>query len=132
MLMKTVRLLINNASTVKNSDSYKLASNDDQVNYNNAIALGENVNTDSKATLHDVKNALNAIKTALSSLNGAKITVFDRNNLSSNEIDAIIKLAAKVNNVSESDVHFTDNNQNLSITTASGYTRTEPVTNYLN
>lgn len=124
--------LINNASTVKNSDSYKLASNDDQVNYNNAIALGENVNTDSKATLHDVKNALNAIKTALSSLNGAKITVFDRNNLSSNEIDAIIKLAAKVNNVSESDVHFTDNNQNLSITTASGYTRTEPVTNYLN
>ena len=124
--------MINNASTVKNSDSYKLASNDDQVNYNNAIALGENVNTDSKATLHDVKNALNAIKTALSSLNGAKITVFDRNNLSSNEIDAIIKLAAKVNNVSESDVHFTDNNQNLSITTASGYTRTEPVTNYLN
>lgn len=61
-----------------------------------------------------------------------KLLFFDRNNLSSNEIDAIIKLAAKVNNVSESDVHFTDNNQNLSITTASGYTRTEPVTNYLN
>lgn len=124
--------LINNANSVKNSDAYKLASSSLQSDYDTAINSGQNTSMAGNSTLLDVKNAVDAINKAQAALNGSKVSVADRNDLSANEIDAIIKLAAQVNNVSESDIKFADNNQNLVITSSNGYTRTVPVTDYIN
>lgn len=118
---------ISSANTVKNSDAYKLASTAAQSAYDKAISAGQTVSTSTTSTLLDVNKALSAITTAQAALTGNKVQVANLQNLTDAEKTAIIKLVASVNNVSESNVQFTNNNNQLIITDANNTTLTKTV-----
>lgn len=123
--------LISNASTVKQSDAYKLSANTLRSTYDSAITAGEKVNNSSTATVAQVKQAVSAITSAQSALNGARVNVTDRNVLTQTEIAAIIKVAAAANDVNESDIQYT-NNQTLTINSSNGQSRTLNISDYIN
>lgn len=100
---------INEATSVKNSESYKLASSDVKAAYDKAISDGTTVNNDATATIAQVNEADAAIVSAKSKLNGKRVAVANMTNLTSDEMAAIVKVVANANNVAESSVQLTTN-----------------------
>lgn len=120
---------INEATTVKNSDAYKLASQDAKDGYDRAIANANTVNANATATVAQVNEAEAAITTAKAKLAGKKVAVANLSSLTPDEVTAIVKLAASVNNVPETDIQFGNNNTTLAIVT-SGYTQALNINDY--
>lgn len=100
---------INEATSVKNSEAYKLASSDVKAAYDKAISDGTAVNNDATATIAQVNEADAAIVSAKSKLDGKRVAVANMTNLTSDEMAAIIKVVANANNVAESSVQLTTN-----------------------
>ena len=100
---------INEATSVKNSEAYKLASSDVKAAYDKAISDGTAVNNDATATIAQVNEADAAIVSAKAKLDGERVAVANMTNLTSDEIAAIIKVVANANNVAESSVQLTTN-----------------------
>lgn len=100
---------INEATSVKNTDVYKLASSDVKAAYDKAITDGTAVNNNASATVAQVNEADAAIVSAKAKLNGKKIAVANMTNLTSDEMTAIIKAAASDKNVAESAIQLTTN-----------------------
>lgn len=100
---------INEATSVKNSEAYKLASSDAKAAYDKAISDGTTVNNDATATIAQVNEADAAIVSAKAKLDGKRVAVANMTNLTSDEIAAIIKVVANANNVAESSVQLTTN-----------------------
>lgn len=120
---------INEANTVKNSDAYKLASATAKSAYDKAITDATAVNNSASATVAQVNEAIANITSAKAKLDGKKVTVTNLSSLTPDEVSAIVKLAAAVNNVPESSVQFTNNNTTLSIVT-NGYTQSLNINDY--
>ena len=100
---------INEATSVKNSEAYKLASSDVKAAYDKAISDGTTVNNDATATIAQVNEADAAIVSAKAKLDGKRVAVANMTNLTSDEMAAIIKVVANANNVVESSVQLTTN-----------------------
>jgi len=100
---------INEATSVKNSEAYKLASSDVKAAYDKAISDGTTVNNDATATIAQVNEADAAIVSAKGKLDGKRVAVANMTNLTSDEMAAIIKVVANANNVAESSVQLTTN-----------------------
>lgn len=100
---------INEATSVKNSEAYKLASSDVKAAYDKAISDGTTVNNDATATIAQVNEADAAIVSAKAKLGGKRVAVANMTNLTSDEMAAIIKVVANANNVAESSVQLTTN-----------------------
>ena len=100
---------INEATSVKNSEAYKLASSDVKAAYDKAISDGTTVNNDATATIAQVNEADAAIVSAKAKLDGKRVAVVNMTNLTSDEMAAIIKVVANANNVAESSVQLTTN-----------------------
>ena len=100
---------INEATSVKNSEAYKLASSDVKAAYDKAISDGTTVNNDATATIAQVNEADAAIVSAKAKLDGKRVAVANMTNLTSDEMAAIIKVVANANNVEESSVQLTTN-----------------------
>lgn len=100
---------INEATSVKSSEAYKLASSDVKAAYDKAISDGTAVNNDATATIAQVNEADAAIVSAKAKLDGKRVAVANMTNLTSDEMAAIIKVVANVNNVAESSVQLTTN-----------------------
>ena len=100
---------INEATSVKNSEAYKLASSDVKAAYDKAISDGTTVNNDATATIAQVNEADAAIVSAKDKLDGKRVAVANMTNLTSDEMAAIIKVVANANNVAESSVQLTTN-----------------------
>lgn len=100
---------INEATSVKNSEAYKLASSDVKAAYDKAISDGTTVNNDATATIAQVNEEDAAIVSAKAKLDGKRVAVANMTNLTSDEIAAIIKVVANANNVAESSVQLTTN-----------------------
>lgn len=100
---------INEATSVKNSEAYKLASSDAKAAYDKAISDGTTVNNDATATIAQVNEADAAIVSAKAKLDGKRVAVANMTNLTSDEMAAIIKVVANANNVAESSVQLTTN-----------------------
>ncbi|MGM9915253.1 MAG: SLAP domain-containing protein [Lactobacillus crispatus] len=100
---------INEATSVKNSEAYKLASIDVKAAYDKAISDGTTVNNDATATIAQVNEADAAIVSAKAKLDGKRVAVANMTNLTSDEMAAIIKVVANANNVAESSVQLTTN-----------------------
>lgn len=100
---------INEATSVKNSEAYKLASSDVKAAYDKAISDGTTVNNDATATIAQVNEADTAIVSAKAKLDGKRVAVANMTNLTSDEMAAIIKVVANANNVAESSVQLTTN-----------------------
>ena len=100
---------INEATSVKNSEAYKLASSDVKAAYDQAISDGTTVNNDATATIAQVNEADAAIVSAKAKLDGKRVAVANMTNLTSDEMAAIIKVVANANNVAESSVQLTTN-----------------------
>lgn len=100
---------INEATSVKNSEAYKLASSDVKAAYDKAISDGTTVNNDATATIAQVNEADAAIVSAKAKLDGKRVAVSNMTNLTSDEMAAIIKVVANANNVAESSVQLTTN-----------------------
>lgn len=120
---------INEANTVKNSDAYKLASATAKSAYDKAITDATAVNNNASATVAQVNEAIANITSAKAKLDGKKVTVTNLSSLTPDEVSAIVKLAAAVNNVPESSVQFTNNNTTLSIVT-NGYIQSLNINDY--
>lgn len=120
---------INEANTVKNSDAYKLASATAKSAYDKAITDATTVNNNASATVAQVNETIANITSAKAKLDGKKVTVTNLSSLTPDEVSAIVKLAAAVNNVPESSVQFTNNNTTLSIVT-NGYTQSLNINDY--
>ena len=100
---------INEATSVKNSEAYKLASSDVKAAYDKAISDGTTVNNDATATIAQVNEADAAIVSAKAKLDGKRVAVANMTNLTSDEMAAIIKVVANANNVAESSIQLTTN-----------------------
>ena len=100
---------INEATSVKNSEAYKLASSDVKAAYDKAISDGTTVNNDATATIAQVNEADATIVSAKAKLDGKRVAVANMTNLTSDEMAAIIKVVANANNVAESSVQLTTN-----------------------
>lgn len=100
---------INEATSVKSSEAYKLASSDVKAAYDKAISDGTIVNNDATATIAQVNEADAAIVSAKAKLDGKRVAVANMTNLTSDEMAAIIKVVANANNVAESSVQLTTN-----------------------
>ena len=100
---------INEATSVKSSEAYKLASSDVKAAYDKAISDGTTVNNDATATIAQVNEEDAAIVSAKAKLDGKRVAVANMTNLTSDEIAAIIKVVANANNVAESSVQLTTN-----------------------
>lgn len=100
---------INEATSVKSSEAYKLASSDVKAAYDKAISDGTTVNNDATATIAQVNEADTAIVSAKAKLDGKRVAVANMTNLTSDEMAAIIKVVANANNVAESSVQLTTN-----------------------
>lgn len=100
---------INEATSVKNSEAYKLASSDVKAAYDKAISDGTTVNNDATATIAQVNEADAAIVSAKTKLDGKRVAVANMTNLTSDEMAAIIEVVANANNVAESSVQLTTN-----------------------
>lgn len=100
---------INEATSVKNSEAYKLASSDVKAAYDKEISDGTTVNNDATATIAQVNEADAAIVSAKAKLDGKRVAVANMTNLTSDEMAAIIKVVANANNVAESSVQLTTN-----------------------
>ncbi|WP_270749002.1 SLAP domain-containing protein [Lactobacillus amylovorus] len=120
---------INEANAIKNTDAYKLASSSAKSAYDKAITDATAVNNNASATVAQVNEAIANITSAKAKLDGKKVTVANLSNLTSDEVSAIVKLVASVNNVPESSVQFTNNNTTLSIVT-NGYIQALNINDY--
>lgn len=100
---------INEATSVKGSEAYKLASSDVKAAYDKAISDGTTVNNEATATIAQVNEADAAIVSAKAKLDGKRVAVANMTNLTSDEMVAIIKVVANANNVAESSVQLTTN-----------------------
>ena len=100
---------INEATSVKNSEAYKLASSDVKAAYDKAISDGTTVNNDATATIAQDNEEDAAIVSAKAKLDGKRVAVANMTNLTSDEMAAIIKVVANANNVAESSVQLTTN-----------------------
>lgn len=120
---------INEAASVKASESYKLSSSTAKAAYDKAITDGAIVNNNASATIGQVNEAESAITSAKAKLNGAKIAVANLNSLTPDEVTAIVKAVANANNVPESAIQFSNNNTTLSIVT-NGYTQSLNINDY--
>ena len=120
---------INEANAIKNTDAYKLASSSAKSAYDKAITDATAVNNNASATVAQVNEAIANITSAKAKLDGKKVTVANLSNLTPDEVSAIVKLVASVNNVPESNVQFTNNNTTLSIVT-NGYTQALNINDY--
>ena len=119
---------INSADAAEKTDAYKFATDAAKTNFKQAYEAAQNARTSKTATIGVVKNALDNLTKAIANLDGKKVPVTDLNNLTQSEKDAIIKLAARVNNAAESAIQFTSNTQ-LAINTPDGY-QYLPVSDY--
>ena len=120
---------INEANAIKNTDAYKLASSSAKSAYDKAITDATAVNNNASATVAQVNEAIANITSAKAKLDGKKVTVANLSNLPPDEVSAIVKLVASVNNVPESNVQFTNNNTTLAIVT-NGYTQALNINDY--
>ena len=120
---------INEANAIKNTDAYKLASSSAKSAYDKAITDATAVNNNASATVAQVNEAIANITSAKAKLDGKKVTVANLSNLTPDEVSAIVKLVASVNNVPESSVQFTNNNTTLAIVT-NGYTQALNINDY--
>lgn len=120
---------INEANAIKNTDAYKLASSSAKSAYDKAITDATAVNNNASATVAQVNEAVANITSAKAKLDGKKVTVANLSNLTPDEVSAIVKLVASVNNVPESSVQFTNNNTTLAIVT-NGYTQALNINDY--
>lgn len=120
---------INEANAIKNTDAYKLASSSAKSAYDKAITDATAVNNNASATVAQVNEAIANITSAKAKLDGKRVTVANLSNLTPDEVSAIVKLVASVNNVPESSVQFTNNNTTLSIVT-NGYTQALNINDY--
>lgn len=120
---------IDEANAIKNTDAYKLASSSAKSAYDKAITDATAVNNNASATVAQVNEAIANITSAKAKLDGKKVTVANLSNLTPDEVSAIVKLVASVNNVPESSVQFTNNNTTLSIVT-NGYTQALNINDY--
>lgn len=117
------------AATVKNSEAYKLATKEAKDAYDKAITDGTTVNNSTTSTIAQVNEADAAIASAKAKLGGKKVSVANLTSLTPDEVNAIVKLAASVNNVPESDIQFSNNNTVLSVVT-NGYQRVLNINDY--
>lgn len=120
---------IDEANAIKNTDAYKLASSSAKSAYDKAITDATAVNNNASATVAQVNEAIANITSAKAKLDGKKVTVANLSNLTPDEVSAIVKLVASVNNVPENSVQFTNNNTTLSIVT-NGYTQALNINDY--
>ncbi|TJY03774.1 cell division protein [Lactobacillus amylovorus subsp. animalium] len=120
---------INEANAIKNTDAYKLASSSAKSAYDKAITDATAVNNNASATVAQVNEAIANITSAKAKLDGKKVTVANLSNLTPDEVSAIVKLVASVNNVPESNVQFTNNNTTLAIVT-NGYAQALNINDY--
>lgn len=120
---------INEANAIKNTDAYKLASSSAKSAYDKAITDATAVNNNASATVAQVNEAIANITSAKAKLDGKRVTVANLSNLTPDEVSAIVKLVASVNNVPESNVQFTNNNTTLAIVT-NGYTQALNINDY--
>lgn len=120
---------INEANAIKNTDAYKLASSSAKSAYDKAITDATAVSNNASATVAQVNEAIANITSAKAKLDGKKVTVANLSNLTPDEVSAIVKLVASVNNVPESNVQFTNNNTTLAIVT-NGYTQALNINDY--
>ena len=120
---------INEANAIKNTDAYKLASSSAKSAYDKAITDATAVNNNASATVAQVNEAIANITSAKAKLDGKKVTVANLSNLTPDEVSAIVKLVASVNNVPEGSVQFTNNNTTLAIVT-NGYTQALNINDY--
>ena len=120
---------INEANAIKNTDAYKLASSSAKSAYDKAITDATAVNNNASATVAQVNEAVANITSAKAKLDGKKVTVANLSNLTPDEVSAIVKLVASVNNVPEGSVQFTNNNTTLAIVT-NGYTQALNINDY--
>ena len=120
---------INEANAIKNTDAYKLASSSAESAYDKAITDATAVNNNASATVAQVNEAIANITSAKAKLDGKKVTVANLSNLTPDEVSAIVKLVASVNNVPEGSVQFTNNNTTLAIVT-NGYTQALNINDY--
>ena len=120
---------INEANAIKNTDAYKLASSSAKSAYDKAITDATAVNNNASATVAQVNEAIANITSAKAKLDGKKVTVANLSNLTPDEVSAIVKLVASVNNVPDGSVQFTNNNTTLAIVT-NGYTQALNINDY--
>ncbi|RVU70085.1 MULTISPECIES: SLAP domain-containing protein [Lactobacillus] len=123
-----LRSVVNNATTVRNSDAYKLAAMNARSTYDSAVAAGQKLLTDATASVAAVNKAASDINKAQASLGGSKVKVANINSLTADEQAAIIKAAAAANNVSESAVAI--NGTQITINGVAGTVTTLPISNY--
>lgn len=119
---------INAGTSVKNSDAYKLSEQILRSAYDIALANAQKVNGSTTATVNDVKAATAALSKAQAALNGKKVQVANMAQLTSDEVNAIVKVAAAANNVNESAIHYANNA--WTIDNIDGTQRPLDVTNY--
>lgn len=124
-----LQIELNQVTTVKASDAYKLAAKSLRDTYDSAITAGMQVNNGT-STISEVKAALSKIKAARAALNGKKIVVNDLNNLSAAEANQIVQLAASANNVDQGAVQFSNNNTTLMINGANGFQQALNISDY--
>lgn len=121
---------LNQDSTVKSSDAYKLSAKSLRDAYDTASASASQINSSQTATVGQVKDALAKLTAAKSALNGKKVVVADLNNLTVAEANQIVQLAASTNDVATSAVQFSNNNTTLTITGANGFQQTLNIADY--
>lgn len=120
---------ISEATSVKASEAYKLSDATLRAAYDKAVTDGTTVNNSSTSTVAQVNEAQSSIADAKAKLDGKKVTVANMSALTTDEVNAIIKLAASVNNVPESSIQFSNNNTTLSIVT-NGYQQALNINDY--
>ncbi|MDF7672559.1 SLAP domain-containing protein [Lactobacillus sp. ESL0701] len=121
---------LNQDSTVKSSDTYKLSAKSLRDAYDTASSDASQVNSSQTATIGQVKDALAKLTAAKSALNGKKVVVTDLNNLTVAEGNQIVQLVASVNDVATSAVQFSNNNTTLTISGANGFQQTLNIADY--
>ncbi|MDF7638306.1 SLAP domain-containing protein [Lactobacillus sp. ESL0791] len=125
-----LQVALDHGNDVKKSDAYLLSAKSLQEPFDTALTAANSANIGANTTLSDIKQAIDNLNEAEKALDGKKIQVADLNNLTVDEANQIIKLAAAVNGVDASAVKFTNNNSNLTITNANGFAKDLNVADY--
>jgi hypothetical protein len=126
---KPLQDALTDATSVKNSDAYKLSAKTLRDEYDNAVASGTQVNNAS-STIASVKNEINKITKAKAALNGKKVVVNDLKNLTMDEANQIVQVVATANGVAASTVQFSNNNTVLTIVGSNGFQQTLNIADY--
>ncbi|BDR61002.1 SLAP domain-containing protein [Lactobacillus xylocopicola] len=126
---KALQDALTDATKVKADDSYKLATKSLRDAYDAAVTSASQINA-AVSTIAQVNGAVAKLNTAKAALNGKKVQVKDLTNLTVDEANQIVKLAATANGVDASAVQFSNNNTVLTVTNANGFQQTLNISDY--